>query len=376
MMTLQGKGFFTFNLPDCEGGDPSSILAAAQAAGLSHIIVRIADGSKAVGVDASGVDFTTPVVKALQQGGMAVWGWQYIYGDNPSAEATIAITRTHALGLDGYVMCAGEEYERPGRASAAHQFVTTVRAALKVPIALSSYRFPNYHTKFPWSDFLLSCDLHMPKIYWELAHNAGEQLSESKRQCDALPNAKPYIPSGAAYCASGWSPTAQDITDFLNTAELLSLPAVNFFDWDTSQASLPLTWKAIASFPWPAAPQGNPPGQTPTTVPSAPPITLPDTFLLQFLAALNSHNAAQVSALYDPASIQVWADQILRDSTSIQASFAAFFNSLPAETVFTSPTALVNDDLHMFSWKAGQLTGETILTLKNGKIILDYTFIS
>jgi hypothetical protein len=216
----------------------------------------------------------------------------------------------------------------------------------------------------------------MPKVYWEQAHNAGEQLSESKRQCDALPNAKPYIPSGAAYSATGWSPTAQDITDFLNTAELLSLPAVNFFDWDNCQASLPLTWKAIASFTWPAAPQGNPPGQTPTTVPSAPPITPPDTFLLQFLAALNSHNAAQVSALYDPAAIQVWADQILRDSTSIQASFAAFFNSLPAETVFASPTALVNDDLYMFSWKAGQLTGETILTLKNGKIILDYTFIS
>jgi len=375
-MTLQGKGFFTFNLPDCEGGDPSSILAAAQAAGLSHIIVRIADGSKAAGIDASGVDFTTPVVKALQLAGMAVWGWQYVYGDNPSAEATIAITLTHALGLDGYVVSAGEEFERPGRAIAAHQFITTVRAALKVPIALSSYRFPNYHPKFPWSDFLLSCDLHMPKVYWEQAHNAGEQLSESKRQCDALPNAKPYIPSGAAYSATGWSPTAQDITDFLNTAELLSLPAVNFFDWDNCQASLPLTWKAIASFTWPAAPQGNPPGQTPTTVPSAPPITPPDTFLLQFLAALNSHNAAQVSALYDPAAIQVWADQILRDSTSIQASFAAFFNSLPAETVFASPTALVNDDLYMFSWKAGQLTGETILTLKNGKIILDYTFIS
>jgi hypothetical protein len=374
-MTLQGKGFFTFNLPDCEGGDPSSILAAAQAAGLSHIIVRIADGAKVAGIDASGVDFTAPVVQALHQAGMAVWGWQYVYGDNPSAEATIAITRTQALGLDGYVVSAGEEYEQPGRSSAAHQFITTVRTALKVPIALNSYRFPNFHPKFPWSDFLLSCDLHMPQVYWEQAHNPGDQLSESKQQCDALPNARPYTPSGAAYTTPGWSPTTQDITDFLDTAEDLSLPGVNFFDWDTCKANLSDLWKAIASFTWPAAPQGNPPAQIPTTVTSTSPVPPTDAFVLQFLAALNSHNAVQASALYDPAAIQVWADQDRRDSTSIQAGFAAFFTRLPARTVITISNAKVKDDLHSFTWKAGLLTGETILTIKNGKIILDYTFI-
>ena len=44
-MTLQGKGFFTFNLPECEGGDPAAIVAAALAAGLSHVIIKIADTS-------------------------------------------------------------------------------------------------------------------------------------------------------------------------------------------------------------------------------------------------------------------------------------------------------------------------------------------
>ena len=67
-MTLQGKGFFTFNLPECEDGDPGSILAAAQAAGLSHIIVKIADGMQAAGIDASIGDFTAPVVQALHAG--------------------------------------------------------------------------------------------------------------------------------------------------------------------------------------------------------------------------------------------------------------------------------------------------------------------
>ena len=157
---------------------------------------------------------------------------------------------------------------------------------------------------------------------------------------------------------------------------MIGLPAANFFDWDACRTSLPLTWKAIGSFTWPAPPQGNPPAQTPKTIPSTPPITPPDAFLLQFLAALNSHNAAQVTALYDPGAIQVWADQILRDVVSIRAGFAAFFNSLPAGTVFTVSQDQVGDDSRLFVWKAGPFTGNTTLILKNEKITLDYTFIS
>ena len=374
-MTFQGKGFFISNLPDCESGKPAAILAAAQAAGLSHVFIKIADGLKAVGVDAAGLDFTAPVVQALQHAGLAVWGWQSVYGDQSSAEAAIAIKRMQTLGLEGFVVSAGSEYEQPGKSKAAQQFITTVRTALKVPIALSSFRFPNYHPKFPWSYFLAACDLHMPQVYWEQAHDAVEQLSESKRQCDSLPNARPYIPTGAAYPAPGWSPTGQDITDFLNTAQALGLPAVNFFDWDMCRASLPLIWKAIASFTWSVSSRANPPAHTPTADTETIPISLPGAFQLQYLDALNSRSAAQAITLYDPAAIQVWADQIRRDGPSIQTGFATFFANLPAGAVFTISSTRVMDDLHAYAWKAGSLAGETILTLKNGKIILDYTFI-
>jgi hypothetical protein len=374
-MLLQGKGFFTYNLRDCEGGDPGSILAAAQAAGLSHVIVKIADGTQAAGIDTYGIDFTAPVAQALQQAGMGVWGWQYVYGDDPSAEAAIAITRMQALRLDGYVVSAGEEYEQPGRSGAAQLFITTIRAALKVPVALNSFRFPSYHPKFPWSDFLSFCDLHMPQVFWEQAHDADEQLSESKRQCDALPHARPYIPSGAAYSATDWSPTEQDLTDFLDTAQVLDLPAVNFFDWDACHTNLPLLWKTIAGFTWAGTAQADPAARTTSAAAGLAPNNPPDAFLLQFLAALNGRNAAQVTALYDPAATQVWADQTRRDAISIQAGFTAFFNSLPAGTVFTIASTQVNDDLLKFTWEAGSLTGETILTLQSGKIILDYTFI-
>ena len=367
-MTLLGKGFFLLNLSQCEEGDPVAIVAATQAAGLSHLIVKIADGEKALGIDASGIDFAAPVVQALHTAGIAVWGWQNVFGDDPMAEAAVAIARTQALGLDGYVVEPKSEYQRPGMARAARQFMNAIRAALTIPIALRSYRFPNYHPELPWSTFLEFCDMHMPKVTWESALNAGDQLRESKRQCDSLPNSKPYIPTGAAYPASGWSPTVEEIHDFMNTAKALGLPAINFFNWDACRLKLPLLWAAIAGFSWPV--QETFRAQATASISSA------DTFLSKFMTALNSHQAAQLSALYDSTAIQVWADQVRSGTADIQTGYSALFENLPPETIFTLSQAQEDEDKFQFSWKAGSLSGETKLVIKNGKITLDYTFIS
>jgi len=75
-MILQGKGFFTFILPECEGGKPADILSAAQAVCLSHVLVKIADGVTSFGVNYSG-DFTAPIVQALRGSGIAVRSWHY-----------------------------------------------------------------------------------------------------------------------------------------------------------------------------------------------------------------------------------------------------------------------------------------------------------
>jgi hypothetical protein len=366
-MTLKGKGFYTSNLADCEEGDPAAILAAAQAAGLSHVVVKIAEGVSAYGFISSGFDNTLPVVQALRNAGISVWGWHPIYGTDPSGEAAIAIARTQALGLDGYVVDAGEEYQLPGMTAAARQFMMTVRATLEVPIALSSYRFPHFHPEFPWSTFLEFCDLHMPKVTWEQAHNPGEQLRESFRQCDTLPYAKPYIPTGAAYSASGWNPTVDEINDFLDTAKALGIPAVNFYNWGTCRQALPLLWSTVAGFDWSAPPR--------TRVVSATSIPLTDGFLVEFLAALNSGQAKRVTALYDSDATQVRADQVLRGATAIHDGYTTFFNSLPAGIEFKLSQVKFENDQCLFTWKAGSLTGETTFVINNGNIFLEYTYI-
>ncbi len=367
-MTLQGKGFFLSQIRQCESGNPATIMDAALQAGLTHVVIKIADGGNACGINASAVDFTAPVIQVLQLAGIAVWGWHPVYGDHPSAEAAVAITRSQALGLDGYVVNVQDEYQNPGMEIAARQFMTEVRQSLKIPIALSSYHFPKFHPDLPWSTFLEFSDLHMPMVSWENAHNPGEQLRESKRQCDDLPNARPYIPTGAVHAASGWSPAAEEINDLFNTAQSLGLKAVNFFDWDLCRQKLPLLWSTIANFNWPI--------QAPLPSQGRPSNILPDTFVARFLAALNSRQAAQVCAQYDPAATQVWADKTRNDVSDIQTGFAVFFDSLPAGTIFFITQVKADDDLRFISWKAGQLTGETALVLKNGKIVLDYTYIT
>jgi hypothetical protein len=367
-MTLQGKGFFIRSLPECEGGEPDSILAISKAAGLSHVLIKIADGGQPFGVDAtSEIDTVTPVVQALHTAGISVWGWHPVYGSNPSAEAATAIARTQALELDGYVVEAKEAYCRPGMSEAAQEFMSAVRAKLKIPIALSSYRFPNYHPELPWSTFLEFCDLHMPQVFWEQSQEAGTQLRESRRQCDSLPTARPFVPTGPAYATSVWSPTAEEILDFLNTAKAMACPAVNFFNWDTCRQNLPHLWKTAADFSWPT--QGKTTAQ-PVTISSAP----SDEFLSGFLDMLNGRQAARASAFYAPDAIQVRGDQILQGIAAIQSGYTAFFETLPTGTGISISQEQVEEDQHIFFWKAGAVGGETTLLVESGKIIREYTF--
>ena len=396
-MTLQGKGFFIWQVPECEGGDPAAIRSAAQAAGLSHVLVKIADGVKPFGVSSTGHDYTAPVVQALRAGSIAVWGWHYVYGNDPAKEAAVAIQRAGALGLDGYVLDAEIEYKQPGKVQAAAQFMTAVRAALSCPIALSSFRFPNYHPELPWGTFLEKCDLHMPQVYWEQAHNAAGQLRESKRQCDALPHAKPYIPTGPTYGVAGWAPSQAEISEFLQAARDLGLTAANFFQWEYCRAQLPKLWTTVSDFDWPAPSQVTPeavtpvpeegrqdessgtsdqPGTTPVTPPGTTPIAPPDAFTGRFLAALNSRRASQAAALYDPTAVHVRGSKVSKGKTAIQGDYTALFTVVPLGTPFVLTFAELSSDARYLIWQAGSKTGQTTILLRGGKIVLDYTVLN
>ncbi len=285
-MNLQGKGWFVWQIARCEGGAPDRIADQAAAAGCSHVLIKVAERTITFGLDRTGRDLVRPVVAALRARGLQTWGWHYVYGDQPSAEADIAVRRCGELGLDGYVIDAEAEYKRPGMAAAARVFMRRVRAGLRqLPIALSSFRYPALHQQLPWREFLEHCDLSMPQVYWEQAHNPAQQLSRSVREFNdarLVGSVRPVVPTGSAYGVGSWRATPEDITRFYTAAVELGLPAANLYSWDYARAAAanwPL-WEAAANFAWPAAG-----GQD---------------MLERYAAALNSGDLDQVMRLYQP----------------------------------------------------------------------------
>ncbi len=389
-MNLLGKGFYIDRLFDCEGGDPAAILSQAQAAGLGHVVVKIADGAEPAGLDGDGVDRLAPLVNLLQSAGISAWGWQVIRGDDPLDEAAAAVQRIQELGLDGLVVWAGSGHDRRGREPAARQYMSEVAGTVRVPLALSSFRFPHYHPEFPWAAFLERCALHMPLVSWEQAHDAGAQLRESKRQCDALPNARPFVPTGAAYGPLGsWQPTQADLAGFLGVAVELGIEAANFYTWEACRSNLPPLWETISAFRWPAASTSNArskgttaashspaaapkPAPAPAAVQPASPAE-PDEFAAEFISALNSRQPGRVAALYATGATRVSPGGTLHGTSAIQADYASFFASLPLDARFSLIKAGSQGMVRSLTWRAGKFTGLTTLVLEAGKITQDYT---
>ena len=315
-MALQGKGMMIWKISRCENGDPNAIANVAKSAGLTHVLIKIADGPYAYNTEQdTNKDLVPPVVEALESFGIEAWGWHYVYGYNPSGEAQIAIKRVKQLGLKGYVIDAESEYKEPGKDAAATEFMKALRNGIpNKPVALCSYRWPSYHPQLPWKEFLEKCDYNMPQVYWQAAHNPEDQLRKSVREFQALSPYRPIIPTGPVYKYGGWEPTPADIQEFLNTARALDLPAANFFEWYYGRTILQPLWNTIAAYSWPPYPT---------------PIDLPELYI----SAMNSHNADVVANLYAENAVHISATQTIQGIEAIKTWYNAFLNqTLPNAT--------------------------------------------
>ena len=218
-MTLEGKGYYIWKIHKCEDGDVSAITRRAKEAGLSHVLIKIADGPRSYNVD-----LAAPLVEAVKGAGIQAWGWQYVYGDEPFGEADIAIHRVTTLGMDGYIINAEGHYK--GKNAEASAFVDRLREGLPdTQIGLSSYRYPSYHPELPWSEFLAGCDYNFPQVYWVQADNPAEQMDYSIAGFQNVYPVRPIIPTGAAYEEFGWRPTAAQVNEFLTHAREIGIPA-------------------------------------------------------------------------------------------------------------------------------------------------------
>lgn len=270
-LRLRGKGMWIWRIdqllkriPSQPGpADPNARLAdMAARGGLTHVLIKIADGATPSNLGPGGTDRVRPLVEALRAAGIGVWGWQFVYGLRPHADpakvvdippelqAEVAIRRIEQFGLDGFVVNAEGDFKgQPGRAG---RYMERLRADLpELPIGLSSYRFPSLHPSFPWAEFLAHCDLDMPQVYWFNTPPA-DSLRRTLDEHAGLPHARPVFPTGAAYLMEGGiSATPEAIDAFLTAArERFGLAGANFFQWNAALDAG--RWDAIAAFDWPA----------------------------------------------------------------------------------------------------------------------------
>lgn len=360
-MSLEGTGFFIWKVANCEGGNPAAIATAAKNAGFSHVLLKIADGTYAYNVDKdTKTDLLPPVIQALRANGIQVWGWHYVYGNNPVGEANMAVQRLQQLDLEGYVIDAEIEYKQPGKAAAAQRFMDRLRASLPaLPMALSSYRFPSFHRQFPWKVFLEKVDYNMPQVYWEQNHNAEANLRRCVREFQAIQPFRPIFPTGPTYKTGGWRPTQADILEFLNTAKDLQLKGANFFSWDECKRDVPELWEPISNYRW---------------ISAEPVSDITD----QLLAALNSRDIEKIVALYLPDAVHITFTRAVQGSQAIRAWYNTLFNQILPSASFKITGVSGSGNSRHINWTATSpggavASGSDSIGLLDGKIAYHYS---
>jgi hypothetical protein len=340
---LEGKGFFIWQIRYTENGSASAIANLAAQANYSHVLVKIADGAYSYNIDSNGVDLVPPLVQALHARNIQVWGWHYVYGDYPNDEANKAIQRIRQTSVDGYVIDAESEYKDPGKDQAARTFMSRLRSSFpSLPVALCSYRYPSYHPQLPWEEFLERCTYNMPQVYWVGAHNPGDQLRRSVSEFQAMSPFRPIIPVGSAYRGGSWSPTTSDITQFLNTARSLNLSAANFWEWAHCRSYLPTIWNTIRDYQWSTQPPPPPP---------------PPDITVQYINALNSHNPAQVVALYTLTGVHVTSARTIQGTGAIQSWYQTLLTQLLPNATFNLISSSGNGSSRHITWTATSSAG-------------------
>jgi len=256
-VTLSGKGMFIWKLQNVEDGNPETIASTAADAGLSFVLIKIAEDDKYYRhITDDGRDLLPMVIDALHIKGIQVWGWHYVRGKNPREEALTGSNRVSELELDGYVISIGTEFENSGDAAGAAIFMQTLAANLgDMPIAMSAQRYPSYYPNFPVEVFLKGIDYVMPTVYWVGNDNPGHQLQRSVKEYSALiedtNNEVLIAPIGSAFLENQWFPTWLQIDEFMQTAYDMGLPGVSFWEWSNTRQRLPDDiWDTIAEFEW------------------------------------------------------------------------------------------------------------------------------
>ena len=281
-----GKSIFLWNAPRVAGGIPSAIAEKLIEGGFESVILKVADaGNKHVTNMGSRIrpkwvecvlPETVRIIKATaQQRGkpLKVYGYGFLYGKLPTAEAHRAVSQTLSLGLDGYVFDIESRFEEKPNAvgnagligSIFRQGCPTTPASFCSWAMYRSWTGGTWHPEAVARAFMEWCDAGMPMTYWtgESPSRAIALLNESVRQWMNITH-KPILPVGRAYNGDKGIARAEAMIAFDERVRELNLPGESFWSLEHALKLDPSIWAALRSMPKFGAVDTPPPTPAPT----------------------------------------------------------------------------------------------------------------
>lgn len=255
---FERKTIFLWQVPLVAGGKPDDIATWLKNAGFEGVIVKVADGTLGYRPPFYGwsENLSLALVAALRSRGIAVCGYGFMYGVNPTGEADIATIQTNKYNLDGYVFDVEGQFDSRSNAEAnAYALMSRYRKACPdTPAAYCSWalwRSPKtgaaWHPVSVAKAFMQFCDAAMPMIYWggETPQDMVWWLKNSIAQWRDITD-KPIIPAGRAYHGDGGKARPDALLAFEAWIREADLHAITW--WSMQHAlALPEIWSTLGA---------------------------------------------------------------------------------------------------------------------------------
>ncbi|MDQ1568769.1 MAG: hypothetical protein QOF96_3649 [Actinomycetota bacterium] len=242
-----GKGMWLYQLSMAEGGDAVKVVDKAKAAGLTHLYLRLGS-SKGGFYDQPELDKLLPVAHGA---GLKVVGWDFVYLDDPAADADRAKAeidyatptghRIDAFSAD--IETSSEGVTLTAERAAAYGARLRGLVGASYPLIATVPR-PSPKRPFPFAEATASFDAIAPMVYWQ---NRDPVTDVAGAIAALAPLGKPILPVGQAYNGGpeggpDRDPPKEQLVAFMNTAMSKGAVAVSFWVWNHATAE---QWSAI-----------------------------------------------------------------------------------------------------------------------------------
>jgi Putative peptidoglycan binding domain len=216
------RGMWIWLLASSNQGNYGSIVARAHLNGIGTLLIKAGDGTTVWSSQ-----FNSTVVSEFHRAGLRVCAWQYIYGNDPIAEADVGAAAVRA-GADCLMIDAESEYE--GKYLSAQSYIKRLRALIgyRYPLALAGFPYIDFHPGFPYSVFLGpgGAQYNAPQMYWQDIGTSVDGVYAHTYLFNRL-YMRPIMPLGQIYNG----PPAAQIRRFRLLSRAYGAANVSWWDW-------------------------------------------------------------------------------------------------------------------------------------------------